>query len=115
MIVFPEKLKALRTAKKLSQDALAEELFISRQAISKQENGEATPDLVTLVKLADLFDVSLDELVTGKRPDRLIERIIEKEPAVKTSFYDFLSNKDNKWIIIVAFVLIFFAIMQLSQ
>lgn len=67
MTPFSSQLKILRQAKNLSQEALAEQLFISRQAISKWENGDATPDLENLVKLAEIFKVSLDELVLGKR------------------------------------------------
>ncbi|MGG8343277.1 helix-turn-helix domain-containing protein [Streptococcus uberis] len=69
MIPFSSQLKILRQAKNLSQEALAEQLFISRQAISKWENGDATPDLENLVKLAEIFKVSLDELVLGKKID----------------------------------------------
>ncbi|MTB49278.1 helix-turn-helix domain-containing protein [Streptococcus uberis] len=69
MTPFSSQLKILRQAKNLSQEALAEQLFISRQAISKWENGDATPDLENLVKLAEIFKVSLDELVLGKKID----------------------------------------------
>ncbi len=40
-----------------------------RQAVSKWENGEATPDIDKLVQLAEIFDVSLDYLVLGKEPE----------------------------------------------
>lgn len=69
MTPFSSQLKILRQAKNLSQEALAEQLFISRQAISKWENGDATPDLENLVKLAEIFKVSLDQLVLGKKID----------------------------------------------
>lgn len=64
---FSTQLKKLRTEKKLSQDALAEQLFISRQSISKYETGESTPDLENLIKIADILEVSLDELVLAKK------------------------------------------------
>lgn len=66
--IFSEQLKKLRADKGYSQEALAEKLFISRQAISKWEKGAATPELDTLIKLADILKVSLDELVLGKIP-----------------------------------------------
>lgn len=44
-----QQIRVLRTAKNLSQDELAEKLYISRQAVSKWENGEATPDIDKLV------------------------------------------------------------------
>ncbi len=79
MTVFSEQLKKLRQEKKLSQDALAEQLFISRQAISKWENGDASPDLDNLIKISEIFEVSLDELVLGKSPEKVVERVVEKE------------------------------------
>lgn len=78
MSQFSRQLKTIRLAKNLSQDALAEQLFISRQSISKWENGDATPDLENLIKLAEIFDISLDELVLGKKPEKIVERVIEK-------------------------------------
>ena len=53
----------LRTEKNMSQGDLADALGVSRQSVSKWENGNATPDLDKLVKLAKLFGVTLDELV----------------------------------------------------
>lgn len=67
MILFAEQLKKLRQEKNISQEELAQELFISRQAISKWENGDATPDLENLVKLSEILKVNLDELVKGKQ------------------------------------------------
>lgn len=53
----------LRTAKNLSQEELAELLEVSRQSVSKWETDSATPDLDKLVKLCDIFGITLDELV----------------------------------------------------
>ncbi len=58
-----QQIKNLRIAKNLSKDELAEKLYVSRQSISKYENGEATPDIDKLVQLAEIFGVSLDYLV----------------------------------------------------
>lgn len=66
MIKFAQQLKKYRTKRQMSQEALAQQLFISRQAISKWENGEGMPDLNTLVKLARILNVSLDELVLAQ-------------------------------------------------
>ena len=52
-----------RKEQKLSQEALAEKINVSRQAVTKWESGEATPELEKLIALADLFDISLDKLV----------------------------------------------------
>lgn len=64
-----EKILHLRTQKGLSQLELAEQLGVSRQSVSKWETGQSVPDLDKLIKLADLFGVSVDELVReGERP-----------------------------------------------
>ncbi|MSU87382.1 helix-turn-helix domain-containing protein [Streptococcus dysgalactiae] len=80
MTKVAEQLKQLRVKHQLSQDALAEQLFISRQAISKWENGDTTPDLDNLVRLTEIFGVSLDELVLAKPNEVKVERIYENKP-----------------------------------
>lgn len=64
---FGEKIYRLRTARNLSQEELGELLGVSRQSISKYENNSAVPDLDRVVKLAEIFEVSLDELVRGEK------------------------------------------------
>ena len=56
----------LRVKSGLSQDKLAELLDVSRQSISKWENNLAIPDLDKIVKLSNIFDISLDELIKGE-------------------------------------------------
>ena len=63
MIDISTKLKDLRIKAGLSQEKLAEQLIVSRQAVSKWENGEALPDMENMVALARLYNISLDELV----------------------------------------------------
>lgn len=63
-----EKITQLRKQKGLSQDALAHELNVSRQSISKWETGASVPELDKLVALSDLFQISLDELVRDTAP-----------------------------------------------
>jgi len=57
----------LRTKKGLSQEELAEKLFVSRQAVSRWENGETTPNTETLKLLSKLFDVSINTLLGAPR------------------------------------------------
>ena len=63
-----EKIYALRTGKNLSQGDLADLLEVSRQSVSKWETGASVPDLDKLVRLAEVFGVSLDELVLDRPP-----------------------------------------------
>ena len=60
-----ETIYTLRTARNMSQLELAEALEVSRQSISKWETGAAVPELDKLVKLSDVFGITLDELVRG--------------------------------------------------
>lgn len=62
-----EKIRQLRKGKGLTQDAVVSALEISRQAITKWESNQSSPSTDNLVKLAALFDVSLEELVDVKR------------------------------------------------
>ena len=57
----------LRTKKGLSQEELAEKLFVTRQAVSRWENGETTPNTETLKLLSKLFDVSINTLLGSPR------------------------------------------------
>lgn len=61
-----EKIIALRTGLKLSQGDVAEKLEVSRQSVSKWETGQSVPELEKIVKLADLFGVSVDDLVRNE-------------------------------------------------
>lgn len=63
------KLKKARENKGLSQGDVANKLNISRQSISKWENDRNTPDIENLIMLSDLYEVSLDELVKGRKVD----------------------------------------------
>lgn len=66
-MTFGEKLQKLRAREGLSQDALAELLDVSRQAVSKWERDEATPEAEKIVRISDCFAVTIDSLL---RPDR---------------------------------------------
>ena len=57
----------LRTKMGLSQDELAEKVFVTRQAVSRWENGETTPNTDTLKLLSELFDVSINTLLGSPR------------------------------------------------
>lgn len=84
---FPEQLKKLRKEQNTTQDELAAKLFITRQAISKWESGDSTPDLINLIKLTDIFNISLDSLVFGA----------EKTSKVDTAEFVF-DPKHNRYI-----------------
>ena len=57
----------LRTKKGFSQEELAEKVFVTRQAVSRWENGETVPNTDTLKLLSKLFDVSINTLLGSPR------------------------------------------------
>ncbi len=79
------RIKDLRAEKSVSQNELAKALGLTQQAISAYENGLREPDLETLQKIADFFDVSIDYLL-GKSDIRNPEKIVQ----------DKLTEKDKK-------------------
>ncbi|MGL4336998.1 MAG: helix-turn-helix domain-containing protein [Turicibacter sp.] len=62
-MTFGEKLKQLRVKNEYSQENLAQLLNVSRQAVTKWENGNGIPDIENLKAIATLFDVTIDSLV----------------------------------------------------
>ncbi len=63
---FNEKLQELRKRKGLTQEELAEALFVSRTAVSKWESGRGYPSIDSLKVIASFFSVSIDELLSGE-------------------------------------------------
>lgn len=61
-LTFPESLKKHRTDRHMSQEYLAEQLGVTRQAVSKWESGTSEPSTANLIALAKLYGISLDEL-----------------------------------------------------
>lgn len=79
-MTLAEKLLALRTERGLSQEDLAEQMGVSRQSVSKWETDQSVPDLDKIIKLADLFGVTVDELVReGERPQPPEPKVIYVE------------------------------------
>lgn len=74
---FKEKLQLLRTNRKLSQEELADNLGISRQSITKWENGQSFPDIRNLIQLSEIFKVSIDRLV--KENDSCMKNLLDEQ------------------------------------
>lgn len=62
---FNEKLQELRKQKELTQEELAESLYVSRTAVSKWESGRGYPNIESLKAIAKFFGVTIDELLSG--------------------------------------------------
>lgn len=72
---FGEKLQELRKKKGLTQEELAEALYVSRTAVSKWESGRGYPNIDSLKEISKFFSVSIDELLSGEK----LLSIAEKE------------------------------------
>lgn len=66
MNVVSDSIKKLRKEKGMTQDDLAEKLCVTRQAVSNWEMGKTQPDVDTLTRLAEIFDVSVERIIYGK-------------------------------------------------
>lgn len=76
MVELGEKIKHLREEKGMTQQTLAEHLYVTRQAVSRWECGARYPDLLTAKKIAQILETSIDELVSGEE----LKEKIEQEP-----------------------------------
>lgn len=98
-----EKIYELRTQSNLSQGDLANELNVSRQSISKWENGNSTPDLEKIVKLAEIFNVSLDELIKNEEKE-VVANTLEENLTLQTNIRE---KKIGKGLLIAGVISIF--------
>lgn len=71
---FNEKLVHLRKIRNMTQDELAEALYVSRAAVSKWESGRGLPSIESLKDIAKFFSVSIDELLSGEKLLSLAEK-----------------------------------------
>ena len=79
-MTFGEKLYKLRKAQGLSQEALAEKLNTSRQAVSKWENNNGYPETEKIILISQIFQITLDELLMDdKEPGSKEERNFSEE------------------------------------
>ena len=94
MVEFGEQLRRAREKKGLTQQTLAEELYVTRQTVSHWERGDRYPDLLTTKRLSDILEVSLDDLLSGNEMNKVVERnpVIENKVAnnVMIFFYSII-------------------------
>lgn len=81
-----ENIYNYRTEKSMSQTDLANALDVSRQSVSKWENNSAVPDLERIIKMSELFEISLDELVFGKKTETKKDVPAEVVPQLTLNF-----------------------------
>ena len=89
---FCEKLQELRKKRGLTQEELAEQLYVSRTAISKWESGRGYPSIDSLKAIAKYFSVSVDDLLSGDT----ILAIAEEDRTQSEKRSRTLAYKDSK-------------------
>lgn len=82
---FGNQIKMLRTTFKMSQEELANQLHVSRQAVQKWEAGSATPDIYTLIEISKFFGVPIDYLVLN-RDGRMMSDIMNNRQIIKPQY-----------------------------
>ncbi len=95
-IEIANRLQKLRKENGYSQEELADKLGISRQAVSKWERAESSPDTDNLIVLARLYNISLDELLSDNESDEEIrDRVIDREQEEKTDSSKIILTDDE--------------------
>ena len=107
-----ERILTLRQERSISQAELAKRLDVSRQAVSKWEKGQSSPDTVKLIQLAELLDVEVEYLATGIKPEpksvvlnvvetveRVEEKIVVKEVIRHVKRKPVKKNPIDYWIV----------------
>ena len=116
MMRFEEKIVELRKSKGLSQEELAEQMGVSRQAVSRWELGHTLPDITNLVQLCELFGVSADYLVrdeeqTSAKSDqsaKTIAKLTRERERIRYQARRFYYIAWADFIMALAFMLAFF-------
>lgn len=80
-MMIAEKIKNARIQKGYTQEQVAEKLLVSRQTVSNWENGKSLPDIISIIRMSDLYELSLDELI--KEDKALLKKMDKDVRAVK--------------------------------
>ena len=95
------KIKAARLEEKLTQEQVAEILGVSRQTISNWENEKSYPDIISVIKMSDCYEVSLDYLLKGEQKMKTYYDYLEESTNVVKS-----NANRNKIITILSYMLV---------
>lgn len=85
MMELNKQIKKYRTMMNLSQEELAEKVYVTRQTISNWETGKSYPDIHSLLLLSSLFNVSLDQLIKGDL--EMMRETVSKKEIREFNFY----------------------------
>lgn len=77
-----ERLFELRKTKNLTQDEVAEKLNVTRQTVSKWETNQSSPDFDKIVPISELFEIGVEELLTGKKEEKQEKEEVQEEKVI---------------------------------
>ncbi len=121
-----EKLFELRKGKNLSQEEVAEKLNVTRQTVSKWETNQSTPDFDKIMPICELFEITTEELLTGKKPEEKVEEeaevkkedVEEERPLtkqeVKRKSAEVVSTSVFLYILAVVFIMITIPVLRMN-
>ena len=94
-----KKLKDARLNAGMTQEQVAEKIMVSRQTVSNWETGKSLPDIISIINMSDLYQISLDELLKG---DRKMKEKLKK---------DIENANDNKRLILTTALMVLFVVV----
>jgi transcriptional regulator with XRE-family HTH domain len=98
-----KKLKETRLKCNMTQEQVSEMLYVSRQTISNWENEKSYPDIVSIIKLSDLYSISLDELLKGDK--KMIEHLEDSTNIVESNTKLIVAITANIVLLLVLFII----------
>ena len=101
---FNEKLQELRKGKGLTQEELAQEIFVSRTAVSKWESGRGYPNIDSLKELAAFFSITVDELIS---PNEIITAAANEKQELIGKYTAFLCHVLDVFTALLLFIPVF--------
>ncbi len=115
-----EKLFELRKGKNLSQEEVAEKLNVTRQTVSKWETNQSTPDFDKIVPICELYGITTEELITGKKPEEVKteEPKVEEKPLTKEEVRrksaEVVSTSVFMYILSVVFIMVAITVLRID-
>ena len=105
---FGQKIKEIRKQNALTQEQFAQQLNVTRQAVSNWENDRNLPDLELLIMIADLFRLSLDELILGgTNMNNLTEKLINDGSETKRAKFNLFTTLIGTFLLLFGFACFF--------
>ena len=99
-------LKELRKEKGITQEELAEMLYVSGRTVSRWETGTNMPDISLLVDIAEIFDVSIPEIINGERKNEIMEKEVKETVLNLTDYLEAMNQKIKGRLLVLTIIAI---------